>query len=256
LTVNETQRRELVLEIQRLAKEEGLTNTQIKNLLGIGYRRVRESLAGDADKLCRDGRASIVRTSSVSGFHGIISEMANEKTPYKDIYLKIQGLGFKGSYSNLAAFCSKHFDKNKKKVPNSLEFHYINRNAVLSHVWTGDPMETYDKQFIFTVYPALFELKDIVLKFRQVLNGKDPGWIAEFIETATKSSFASIVSLGNGMKRDIDAIKNSILYTMTNAVLEGNINRLKMIKRTMYGRAGYDLLRAKVLGGGLAVVKS
>ena len=49
--------------------------------------------------------------------------------------------------------------------------------------------------------------------------------------------------------RDLEPVLNSVRYSMNNAFLEGNVNRLKMIKRTMYGRAGYDLLGAKVLNG-------
>lgn len=51
------------------------------------------------------------------------------------------------------------------------------------------------------------------------------------------------------MNRDLEAVLNSVKYPESNAILEGNVNRLKMIKRDMYGRAGYDLLRAKVLRG-------
>lgn len=49
------------------------------------------------------------------------------------------------------------------------------------------------------------------------------------------------------MKRDEKSIVNALVYPYTNAVCEGNVNRIKMIKRQMYGRAGFDLLRIKVL---------
>ena len=50
-----------------------------------------------------------------------------------------------------------------------------------------------------------------------------------------------------GLNRDRDAITNALTLTYSNEPTEGNVNRLKLIKRTMYGRAGFELLRKKVL---------
>ena len=49
------------------------------------------------------------------------------------------------------------------------------------------------------------------------------------------------------MKRDEQSILNALVYPYTNAICEGNVNRIKMIKRQMYGRASFKLLRIKVL---------
>ena len=50
-----------------------------------------------------------------------------------------------------------------------------------------------------------------------------------------------------GLERDRDAITNALTLTYSNLPTEGNVNRLKLIKRSMYGRAGFELLRKKVL---------
>jgi len=44
-----------------------------------------------------------------------------------------------------------------------------------------------------------------------------------------------------------EAVKNALSYEWSNGQLEGQVNRLKLIKRQMYGRAKFDLLRARVL---------
>jgi len=68
-----------------------------------------------------------------------------------------------------------------------------------------------------------------------------------FVGKYFESSNKNLKSLANGIVRDFDAVKNSIISDYSNGFLEGNNNRLKMIKRTMYGRAGLDLLRAKII---------
>jgi transposase len=50
-----------------------------------------------------------------------------------------------------------------------------------------------------------------------------------------------------GLRRDITAIQAALDLPWTTSPVEGQINRLKMLKRTMYGRAGFKLLRARVL---------
>lgn len=50
-----------------------------------------------------------------------------------------------------------------------------------------------------------------------------------------------------GLERDIAAIQNAVSLNWSNGLTEGHVNRLKMLKRQMYGRADFDLLRQRVL---------
>jgi len=50
-----------------------------------------------------------------------------------------------------------------------------------------------------------------------------------------------------GLKIDIDAVKNAILSKWSNGQVEGQVNRLKSIKRQIYRRTGFELLRKKVV---------
>jgi transposase len=71
--------------------------------------------------------------------------------------------------------------------------------------------------------------------------------LEEFIEKYGRSTNKNLKSFAAGLFRDLIAVKNSIISDHSNGFIEGNNNRLKMIKRTMYGRAGLDLLRAKII---------
>jgi transposase len=46
---------------------------------------------------------------------------------------------------------------------------------------------------------------------------------------------------------DVDAVRNAITVRCSNGQTEGQINRVKTLKRAMYGRAGVDLLRVRML---------
>ena len=59
----------------------------------------------------------------------------------------------------------------------------------------------------------------------------------------------------NGIKKDLTAVKNGIIYSYNNGLAEGSVNKIKVIKRIMYGRNSFELLKAKVLFGELFHVK-
>ncbi len=56
-----------------------------------------------------------------------------------------------------------------------------------------------------------------------------------------------IVRFARTLNRDFDAVKNAIEMPWSNGQAEGQINRLKTLKRAMYGWAGPELLRARML---------
>ncbi|MCX4732736.1 transposase [Streptomyces sp. NBC_01363] len=54
-------------------------------------------------------------------------------------------------------------------------------------------------------------------------------------------------TLANGMRRDHAAIQAALITTYTSGAVEGNVTRIKLLKRQMYGRANFDLLRRRIL---------
>lgn len=63
-------------------------------------------------------------------------------------------------------------------------------------------------------------------------------------DAAAATPLAAFVAL---LRRDLDAVQAAIDTPWSTSPVEGQISRLKMLKRTMYGRAGFDLLRQRVL---------
>lgn len=67
-----------------------------------------------------------------------------------------------------------------------------------------------------------------------------------FVEKYSNSSIKALKRFADGLKRDIDAVENAVAYNFSNGFVEGTNSRLKMIKRSMYGRCGKQLLEAKL----------
>jgi transposase len=74
-----------------------------------------------------------------------------------------------------------------------------------------------------------------------------PTELNEWLRSAARSKLQEFVSFTRGLSEAYGAVKNALRYKWSNGQLEGQVNRLKLIKRMMYGRAKFDLLRARVL---------
>jgi transposase len=85
------------------------------------------------------------------------------------------------------------------------------------------------------------------MRFNGILRGRRADPLQAWIDDAIDTNLASIVRFARTLHRDIDAVRNAIEMPWSNGQAEGQINRLKTLKRAMYGRAGPELLRARML---------
>ncbi len=78
-----------------------------------------------------------------------------------------------------------------------------------------------------------------------MLKSKSVGKLGAWLRDAQKLGLYAMQRFDRTAQRDIDAVRNAITEPWSNGQTEGQINRLKALKRTMYGRAGPELLRAR-----------
>ena len=112
---------------------------------------------------------------------------------------------------------------------------------------TPGPLTRADALLIATIeaaLPSLVKTRELVERFQRMLrSGKDQEldrWIDEAIATP-------LVSFAAGIRADRKAVAAAITEAWSNGQTEGQITRLKLVKRQMYGRAKLDLLAARLL---------
>jgi transposase len=91
------------------------------------------------------------------------------------------------------------------------------------------------------------EMRRLAMRFNGILRSKKSEALDVWIDDAIDSDLIPIMRFARVLRRDIDAVNNAIELPWSNAQAEGQINRLKTLKRAMYGRAGPGLLRARML---------
>ena len=90
-------------------------------------------------------------------------------------------------------------------------------------------------------------LSGLVQDFATIMTRREGHRLDTWMERASRSAIAELGSFAAGLGRDRDAAIAGLSLPYSSGVVEGHVNRLKMLKRQMYGRAKPDLLRKRVL---------
>ena len=93
--------------------------------------------------------------------------------------------------------------------------------------------------------PTLVEAREIITQFHLMIRRRLETGLTPWIERARASLIASFAS---GVERDEAAVRAAITSSWSNGQTEGQITRLKLVRRQMYGRGKIDLLQARLIG--------
>ena len=110
--------------------------------------------------------------------------------------------------------------------------------------------ENYASRFISLMCEKEPELKiaqQLALEFYRILKTQNKSQLSSWFTRVHESGSAEFRRVAAGMEADAAAICEAINSSWSNGVVEGHVNRLKMLKRQMYGRAGFELLRQRVM---------
>ncbi len=95
--------------------------------------------------------------------------------------------------------------------------------------------------------PDFVAMRALAMRFRGVLRSKDVKRFDKWLEDAQRSGIYAMQRFARTLRSDIQAVRNAVAEPWSNGQTEGQINRLKTLKRAMYGRAGTELLRARMI---------
>jgi transposase len=95
--------------------------------------------------------------------------------------------------------------------------------------------------------PEVAVAHQLAQQFRDMLRDRTPEALTPWLEACHASGISELVTFAEGLQREAPIIRAAIELPYSNGVAEGQVNRLKMIKRTAFGRASFELLRRRVL---------
>jgi transposase len=173
---------------------------------------------------------------------------------------EIQSQGFRGQYSIVADYVSRFraaqrrvsghrasgspapiIEADKPLTPRGATWLVIRREAKLTD---DEKRQLADLQ---AHEGEIAEAISLTQDFADLVRQRKPEQLETWLERATASCLQAFKSFANGLRADYDAVKAGVTLPWSTGPVEGQINRLKMLKRQMYGRANIDLLRQRVL---------
>ena len=88
---------------------------------------------------------------------------------------------------------------------------------------------------------------ELAQSFARLIRQRQPDQFEAWLEQALQSNIPAFVNFAAGLKEDFAAVQAAMRLSVSNGQVEGQINRLKLLKRQMYGRAGIELLTRRFL---------
>ncbi len=110
--------------------------------------------------------------------------------------------------------------------------------------------QAFDGAFVERLCGLSDEVKaaqTLTVEFFRIVRERRADALDAWIATAAESQIAEFSGFSAGLSRDRAAVHAGLSLSWSNGQTEGQVNRLKFLKRQMYGRASFDLLRARVL---------
>ena len=86
------------------------------------------------------------------------------------------------------------------------------------------------------------EAIDLAQDFAHLVRQRQPAYLEPWLQRATTSALEAMQRFAPGLRDDYEAVKAGVTLPWSTSPVEGHINRLKMLKRQMFGRARLDLL--------------
>ena len=111
--------------------------------------------------------------------------------------------------------------------------------------WRNDERDLVER--MRQLNPEIDAAIELTQAFAAMIRQRQPDALDGWLEQAAQSDSAPLRAFAAGIRRDYPAVKAALTVAWSNGQVEGQVNRLKFIKRQMYGRANFDLLRQRVL---------
>ena len=240
--------RESMLKTIKTMYSEGYSKAKIAEAVGKSVRTVNRALLADPNS--NHGGSKKRGRSKLDPYRKEILELSMKGQSSLKIFKQIKAKGYDGSASLLRAYILKETVKNTASMQQT-NYQRIERHSIINLLYKEKShIKGLNKGIYSAVldqYPELKQLLKLVKEFKVLLFNGDPYKLDYWIKSVENTAISELKSFAQGIHRDLQAVKNSIIYPYSNGLAEGTVNKIKVIKRTMYGRCGFQMLRRKIL---------
>ncbi|MEW1599381.1 ISL3 family transposase [Streptomyces sp. NPDC093808] len=235
-------------DIHRLL-EKRRTISAIARRLNLDRKTVRRFRDTDLDQLlasARERRPNGVLEPFKAYLNARFTEAQGQVSGTR-LFLEIQARGYRGSRQvvckHLAALCAGTAEPVRADIPSP--------RKITS--WIMRPRETLiDRQNerllqVRLACPDITRACDLARAFADLVRHQRGYLLQEWIRQAEQDAPKPMKGSAGFLRQDLDAVTSGLTLPWSSGVVEGHVNRMKTLKRAMYGRASFELLRTRIL---------
>ena len=263
LLATERRERRMARHVQVWALyRQGWSGEKIGPHLGIGratvYRFLRSKVFTE-----RKGRGDAGHSLLDPWRHVVLEHWDGDRRNSPELFRALQRRGYRGSYSVLARYLRRLRMAQAAAIPSgeavaqsrpvlaAMPGRVLTPQTAAWLVLRRTEKRNADDQALLADLrrnaPELDEAIALAESFVRLVRDRAPGRLDPWLQQAGNSGVHQLRSFAKRLSADGDAVRAAVTLGWSNGPVEGQINRLKMLKRQMYGRAGLDLLEQRFL---------
>jgi transposase len=231
----------------KAAYERGLTKSAIARECNIDRRTVRKYLHMSEPPR----RAPRRRRSALDPFREYLNQRWAEGCHNaSQLCRELRARGYRGQRSRVKEYVQSW---RTRPEPALATRRRTTPNLRLVASWIAKPPERLSRdeqgwvEAAVGSHPHIACAEQLARQFRQVFKDRNTEVLREWLLRAATSGITELIRFASGLERDYDAVAAAVQQPWSNGQVEGHVHRLKLLKRQMYGRSGFSLLRVRVL---------
>jgi transposase len=169
------------------------------------------------------------------------------------LFRELVGQGYKGSYESVRDNLVRLLPTGRKNEASSESVApalATSRQAAFLFLRRPEKLRVEEQETLVKlrqIHSEVDQAYDLVQQFAQMLRTRTGEHLDGWLDQVECSGLPELQSFAMGVKKDKDAVRAGLTWWINNGMVEGHVTKLKLIKRQGYGRAGFPLLRKRVL---------
>ena len=235
-------RREAENATVRALAEAGVSLKEIRWRTGLSRGTVRRIVRGEREDVFRSGQ------SSLAPYERMLAELWDAGCRNgAELHRRISAAGFKGSLrvvTEWATRCRRDLAASAKHVPRKAPSARTVAKMLTTRRHGNSPQQLKLLAMIAKAAPDMVTARDQLDAFHAIVRERKADELESWLADADGGPLGSFVT---GLRADIAAVKAALREPWSSGPVEGTINKLKLLKRQMYGPANLDLLEARFM---------
>ena len=231
-------------------RNQGLSHQAIAELVGVGHSTVSRWVAAETFPE-RKPREQTTRLDPYLPY--LFGRWEDGCHTIACLFRELVEQGYQGSYSSVRDHLVRLLPAGRKRAPDpspkapalptprQAAFLFLRRPETLR----AEEQETLMR--LRQMSPEVDLAYDLVQQFGQMLRTRTGERLDAWLAQVERGHLPELQSFAAGIEKDKDAVRAGLTWWINNGMVEGHVTKLKLIKRQGYGRAGFPLLRKRVL---------